>query len=152
MTPVLPPPLAEKKSQEREVVLLINRMRAMLLQVRQMEFAVATVATAVPATIWLSDDMPENSVWDVEVIVLAMSTSGGGDAAGYRRIGRFSRVASAAPSTIAAVATPVADAEDTGTWDVTLAASGNGISLTVTGDATQTISWSALVRVRELKT
>jgi hypothetical protein len=149
VTPLLPPPLAEAKSQERDAVLLINRMRAMLLQVRQMEFAVATVATAVPATIWLSDDMPENSVWDVEVIVLAMATSG--DAGAYRRIGRFSRLASTS-SALVAVATPVADAEDAPAWDVTLTSSGNGVLLTVTGDAGSTVSWSALVRVRELKT
>ncbi len=129
-------------------MLLINRMRAMLLQVRQMEFAVATALTAAPTTIWLSDDMPANSAWDVEVVVLAVATDG--STAGYRRIARFKRGAGVS-ALVAAAATPVPDAEDVAGWDVTLAASGNGALLTVTGDATRTVSWSALVRLRELK-
>ncbi len=148
MIALLPPELAEKKSQERDAVLLINRMRGMLLQVRQMEFAVATDLTAAPTTIWLSDDMPASSAWDVEVVVLAVATDG--STGGYRRIGRLKRGAGTS-ALVTAVATPVADAEDVGAWDVTLTASGNGAKLTVTGDVTRTVSWSALVRVRELK-
>ncbi len=148
MIPLLPNPLIENRSQARDSVALINRMRAMLLQVRQQEFAVATVLTAAPTSIWLSDDMPENSAWDVEVVVLGVATDG--STGGYRRIGRLKRAAGAS-ALIAAVATPVADAEDVAGWNVTLAASGSGALLTVTGDAGRTVNWSALVRVRELK-
>jgi len=147
-TPDLPPALVEQKSQERDAYQLINRMRALLKQVRQIDLAVATNLTAAPTVIWLSDDMPATSAWDVDAIVLAKATDG--STAGYRRVGRFKRGAGVS-ALIAAAATPVPDAEDVAGWDVTLAASGNGALLTVTGDVTRTVRWSALIRVRELK-
>jgi len=148
LIPLLPNELAENRFQERDLVLLVNRLRKMALQVAQRELFVTTDLTAAPTAIWTSDDMPENSTWDVEVMVLGLATDG--SAAGYRRIARFKRGAGTS-SLIAAAATPVADAEDVAGWDVAVTATGNGVLIEVTGDVTRTVSWSAVVRVRELK-
>ena len=92
--------------------------------------------------------MPANSVWDVEALVLGSATDGSSGA--YRRIARLRR-AGGVSALMGVVATPVADLEDVAGWDVTLAASGNGATLTVTGDVTRTVQWSALITIRELK-
>lgn len=147
MIPYLPPRLVEQRSEEREVFQMVNRLRDLLAQVRQYEAFVTTTLTAAATTIWTSDDMPANSAWDVEVVVLGLASDG--SIGGYRRIARLRR--GAGVSVLMGVSTPVPDDEDFPAWDVTLAASGNGARLRVTGDVGSTVKWSALVRLRELK-
>lgn len=139
------PALAENRSDETERVALINALRRAAVVSYRDSFAIVTSLTATPKTIWGSDDMPTQSTWEVLVSVVAHATDG--SAAGYQRVARFRRAAGVA--VLVSVATPVADFEDVGGWDITLSASGSGALLTVTGDATRVVSWSALIEIRE---
>lgn len=140
------PPLREHASDERDTFDLVNLLRKAANQRYQTTRTVSTT-DATPTAIWTSDAMPLLSAWEVEAQVVAIAEDG--NAAGYRRIGRFKRQ-SGASVLVGAVGTPVADSEDVGAWDVTLAISGNGVALSVTGDA-RAVSWSAFVQVKEAR-
>lgn len=144
---VASPALVEGRSDEKDNTYLTNDLRRLGVISYRDRFDAATALTAVPRQIWLSDDMPTQSTWEVTVSVVAHCAADN-TAAGYQRVARFKRGAGVA-ALVAAAATPVADVEDVAAWDITLAAIGNGVSLTVTGDATRTVSWSALVEIRE---
>ena len=140
--------LEENRTKEREAVALINGLRRAANQRYQTTRTKETTSNT-PTSIWVSDDMPLRSVWEVEVQVCAIASDGSAGA-GYRRVGRFRR-ASGASVAVGVVATPIADSEDTVAWDVTLAASGNSVQLTVTGDAALAVNWSAFVQVKEAR-
>lgn len=118
---------------------------------QQSRLTTQTSLSAIPKVIWISEDMPVLSAWEVSLSVLAISTeTPAASRAAYKRVCRFSRNL-AGSVILGAIATPVADFEDVAAWDVTPSATGNGVQLTVTGDATRTVNWAAVVIVTEAK-
>lgn len=138
--------LAENRSDKREEVELANGLLRYAVQHYRDRFVTETALTAVPATIWLSDDMPPQSTWEVVVSAVAHCDADG-SSAGFQRVCRFKRLAGAA--VLLSTALPIGDTSDVGTWAVLLTNLANGVSLTVTGDATRVVEWSALVEIRE---
>lgn len=109
-------------------------------------FTITTTLTASATNIW-SATLPLNSTWDVEMIIVGHATDG--SAAGYRRVTRFHRATGNA--TLMGTDALGTDREDVVGWGVTVSASATDAVLQVTGDAARTVSWTALVRIVEVK-
>ena len=108
---------------------------------------VTTSLTATATVIW-QETVPSDCGWSVELSVLGFATSGSFGA--YRRMCRFKRVGTAAP-TLLSTDTIGTDYEDVAGWNVSVDVTGNDARLRVTGDAARTISWRAMVRVEEAR-
>lgn len=144
---VADPPLTENRSDKKDEYALINSIRKALNQGMSETHEVTTTLTAAATEIWLSDDMPMNTTWFVETDIVGFATDG--SAAGYKRIATFKRVTGG--SVLVGAVSLAITQEDVAGWDVAIAASGNGVQLTVTGDVTRTVNWKAHLLVTEVR-
>lgn len=138
------PLLVENRTTERDNVGLTNDLREFAVMTYRSTFDVTTTG-ATPKTIWTSDDMPKNSAWDLSLVVLAAATDG--NVGAYRFVIRLKRALAGA--VLLTAVSPVADYEDVPAWAVAVAALGNGVTVTVAGDAGRTVNWSAFVEIAE---
>ena len=142
--------LKEGRSDEREQVSLANASKRALDQRYEATFTVTTAATGVATTIWNSDDMPINSAWEVQATVLGRASAGGGARGRYVVEGLFYRDAGAAVQEGATLL--VVAIESVAALDVQFAVLGNAVTLTVQDDGVRTVDWSAMIKLREVKT
>lgn len=127
---------------------LAKELRAFANQRYQAQFALTTAATGTFATIWASDAMPDNSVWEVDVYVVGRASSGGAARARYKLAGLFFReVASVATQEGATLA--LVTLESVAGFDAQLTVSANTVLCQVRDDGVRTMDWMALVHVRE---
>lgn len=145
---VTPPKVEENRTKERDTVAVVNGLRTAANLRYEAELTTTTTLTAAATTVWLSDDMPTNSAWEVSVFVRGLASDA--SMGGYQRVGRFKR-STGNSALVGAVATPIADSEDVAGWDVTLSALAKGVRLTVTGDVTRTVNWAAFVQISEVR-
>jgi hypothetical protein len=132
-------------SERREDVEWI-RLAHSILNARQQRLVFAQTSTAAARAIW-ADQMPVNTSWTVYLVVNAYAVTDG-SAGYYERSVRIKRTTGA--PTVVATATPTADNEDVAGWDITIAAAADGvITVSVTGDASRTVDWTAWVVVQE---
>jgi hypothetical protein len=99
-------------------------------------------ADATPLVIWRRTLRPGETV--LFMLEVLGEKDDGVDRATYRRSFTGSRAA-AAGAVLAGTATIGTDVETNAAWDVTLAASGNDITLAVTGAAATNIRWGGWV-------
>lgn len=108
----------------------------------------STAATGAYTTIW-TDEIPDNSSWEVEVRVLARATAGGAARASYNFRGLFYREGAGAAQE-GALAFDVPPIESIAAFDATFLVSGNSIAVQVLDDGARTVRWQAIVSVQEV--
>ena len=133
-----------ERSDDKELEDLLKEIRDRLNQTYRTVVSVQTT-DAVATTLWTEEVTP-SSVWDVELVIVAKATDG--SAAAYRRVSRFNRSGTAAP-TVLVTDTYGTDYEDVAGWAVTIDVNGDDARLRVTGDAARTVDWAASVRVQQ---
>lgn len=138
-----------ERSSDEELQRLVNQQRkAINVRLQDGPHLLTTRATGVATTIWLSDDMPGDVAWEADAYVLGVS-SDMLQAARYSLSALFSRASSGGAAQVGATTT-VVSIETVAGFNAAFGVSGNGVTLTVQDDGAATMSWSALVYVREV--
>lgn len=110
-------------------------------------FEVTTTLTATATVLW-QNTIPSSCGWSVDFSVLGFATDG--SMAAYRRMVRFRRQGTAAPTAVVAD-TIGTDYEDVAGWAITIDVTSNDARLRVAGDATRTVTWRATIDVEEVR-
>jgi len=143
--PVIQARLIEKRSDERDKVKLTNALRDLGNQQVNVWPGVVTTTDATATAVW-SDDLGPNSVADLWLCVVAVSSDGAEQAA-YRRRGVFYRAGTAAVATLGGASDIIGtDRETDPTWSADFAldaGSPSMIFVNVTGAVGATVSWRA---------
>lgn len=131
--------LVEKRSDERDVVGLVNQIRDGVLNRTGTYNERLHTDDASPTTIWQMNLVPDTAL-AVDVVVSAYAASDG-SAAAYKRFGGF-KLFGGVSAQVGAIDS--VDKEDVAGWDVALEVDGlSGVRLRVTGDAAREIEWLA---------
>lgn len=138
----------EGRSDDREWADLINGAKKALDQRYEATFTKRTTASGVMETIWASDDMPLNSAWEIQATILGRASAGGTARARYVLEGLFYRDAAGSAQEGATLASVTI--ESVAAFGVQFATSGNGVILQVQDDGVRTVSWSAMIKIREV--
>jgi hypothetical protein len=112
-----------------------------------------TTTNATPTAITFTDGLvlPNDTTWMFEIDVVARRTDADGESAAYRLLGCIDRNANAASTALVGSVGKTVIAEDNAAWDVAATAdtTNGAITVTVTGEASKTILWTARVRLVE---
>lgn len=111
-------------------------------------FPLTTAATGTYTAIW-TDEIPDNSSWFVEAMVVGRATAGGAARAGYRFQGLFYREGGGAVQE-GATAVIVPPIESVVAFDARFAVSGNDVLVQVLDDGARTVAWQAIIAVQEV--
>lgn len=138
--------LIEKRSDERDIVRVVNKLRDEMNTLSRQAPPPITTADATPTVAW-QDTMPANATADIVVEVVAQ-TSGGVDSASYWRRACFRRPGTAAAILVGVVDILGTDHETVAGWDCTLQVgpTSGDVSLLVTGAGATTVTWRAYVK------
>ncbi len=133
---------------ERELERIINQQRRLWnAKLSDGPHLLTTYASGVLETVWTSDEMPGGVAWEVDAYVLGVSADHT-KAARYVLSGLFRR---AGGDAIQVGATTVqVSVESVAGFDAALDVSGGSVITQVQDDGAETMSWSALMYVREV--
>jgi hypothetical protein len=97
-------------------------------------------------------DMPANTTWAFEGLIVGRRVDSGTESAGYRIAGCIRRGATAGATALVGSPTITVLGEDTAAWDVTILAdmSNGGLIIRVTGEADKTIRWVGSLSIAQV--
>lgn len=137
------------RSSDEELSRLTGQMRgAMNARYSAGPFTLTTAATATLATIWTSDDIPTNAAWEVDALVVGIS-SDGLQAARYHLSALFRRASGGSIAQVGATSA-VVSIEDAAGFNAAFTTSGNAVLLQVRDDGVSTMNWSAHIEGRRV--
>lgn len=141
--------LSEDRDGDKQTFRLVNQLRRFGNLTYTSRFNVVTLGTGALTPAWTSDTVPEGVTWAVTADVVGISRVGGSGRAWYELRGLFYRDVGGALTQESVTAVSLSIETPAG-FDASLSISGNTVLANVQDDGVRTVSWSVLIRAREV--